>query len=173
MIAFSDKENEVFRVLVKWNHLPEDGTFLVTEDLISNYRHIYDQRFLLNRDVKTPSALRYRRKLAAVSLMKLNREREKIGKQIEVKTKLKSGFVYVISNPMFDGFYKVGFTRDVNARLSTYQTYDPNRGFMLEFSKFFSNGREKEKEVLNKFADAVHSGEWVRASKEQLISALE
>ena len=46
---------------------------------------------------------------------------------------MKSGYLYIISNPSHNGWYKVGVTDDIKARLHTYQTGDPKRSYKVEF----------------------------------------
>ena len=46
---------------------------------------------------------------------------------------MKSGFVYIISNPAHVGWLKIGVTDDINDRLHVYQTGDPKRSYKVEF----------------------------------------
>lgn len=42
-------------------------------------------------------------------------------------------YIYVISNPAFEGWIKIGKANKVDSRLRGYQTYCPGRDFKLEF----------------------------------------
>jgi hypothetical protein len=42
------------------------------------------------------------------------------------------GYVYLISNPAWPGWFKTGKTEDPSERLSKYQTGDPLRAYRLE-----------------------------------------
>ncbi len=42
-------------------------------------------------------------------------------------------YVYIISNAKFPDEYKVGIAKDYKARLNSYQTSDPDRGYRLEY----------------------------------------
>jgi len=78
--------------------------------------------------------------------------------------------VYVISNPAFDGKYKVGIASNVEARLNGYQTSDPERGYKVEYSKWTSHAAECEKHIHAKF-NADH--EWVTGDLTDIIDAIE
>ena len=78
-------------------------------------------------------------------------------------------YVYVISNASYGGEYKVGVARDVKARLNSYQTADPNRGYELEFSMKTLHYREIERHIHEVF-ESRH--EWVRGSLEAIVEAI-
>ncbi len=42
-----------------------------------------------------------------------------------------SGFLYVVTHPKHPGWVKVGQTINTRSRLSSYQTGDPDRGYLL------------------------------------------
>ena len=66
--------------------------------------------------------------------------------------------------------YKVGIASDYQARLNSYQTSDPNRGYHLEYKKHTHLFRSIEKYIHTKF-DNKH--EWVRGQLEDIIRAIE
>ncbi len=78
-------------------------------------------------------------------------------------------YVYVISNPYFIGMYKVGIAKDYKARLNSYQTSDPDRGYRLEYKIHTPLFREIEQYVHNIFEN---KHEWVRADLQDIISAI-
>ncbi len=78
-------------------------------------------------------------------------------------------YVYVISNPYFIGMYKVGIAKDYKARLNSYQTSDPDRGYRLEYKIHTPLFREIEQYVHNVFEN---KHEWVRADLQDIISAI-
>ena len=90
------------------------------------------------------------------------------------QTSEKRGFVYVITNPAYQGYVKVGKALDVLSRLNSYQTYSPMRDYKLEDYKFFSDRKKAEdllKELLcDEQGDA--SGEWFKVSVEEASRAL-
>ncbi len=48
------------------------------------------------------------------------------------QTDIEQKYVYVISNKAYKNEYKVGIAHDIQKRLNSYQTSDPNRGYKLE-----------------------------------------
>ncbi len=78
-------------------------------------------------------------------------------------------YVYVISNAYFIGMYKVGIAKDYKARLNSYQTSDPDRGYRLEYKIHTPLFREIEQYVHNIFEN---KHEWVRADLQDIISAI-
>ena len=75
-------------------------------------------------------------------------------------------FIYVISNKKYPGEYKVGIATDVNKRLGSYQTSDPNRGFKVEFKSETHQYREIEDFIHEKYEN---KHEWVRGNKDDII----
>ncbi len=55
--------------------------------------------------------------------------------------------VYIISNPSYPNDYKVGVAKNVHARLNSYQTSDPDRGYKLEYSVLTPYFTELEKHI--------------------------
>ncbi|MGU9962744.1 MAG: DNA methyltransferase [Candidatus Halichondribacter symbioticus] len=82
-------------------------------------------------------------------------------------------YVYIISNKNFDKpeepdkkEWKVGIASNLKSRLSSYQTSDPNRGYVLEYSFLTPHFREIEKYILGKYENRH---EWVREPDMQKI----
>ncbi len=76
-----------------------------------------------------------------------------------------TGTIYIISNPAFDGEYKVGIAKNVQNRLNSYQTSDPNRGYKLEFSLSTPYYKEIEKHIHTLFEN---KHEWVQGDKKAI-----
>ncbi len=89
---------------------------------------------------------------------------------IQKKHHLIKKYVYVISNPAFVNMYKVGIASNCQARLNSYQTSDPNRGYHLQYKKHTHLFRSIEKHIHTTF-DNQH--EWVRGQLEDIIQAIE
>lgn len=53
-------------------------------------------------------------------------------------------YIYIISNPAFKGWYKIGRTFNIELRLCQYQTADPLRRYKLEFCTEVDNPAEYE-----------------------------
>ena len=75
-------------------------------------------------------------------------------------------YVYIISNPSLEG-YKVGIAKNVEKRLNSYQTSDPNRGYKIEFKVSVPNWLEVESAVHNHFPN---KHEWVQAELKEIIN---
>lgn len=73
--------------------------------------------------------------------------------------KCKSGYFYIISNPAFPNYYKLGFSLDCVDRLNQYQTYSPNRDFKIEKYIAVTNARQVESLVIKILGERMKS-EW-------------
>lgn len=60
------------------------------------------------------------------------------------------GYIYILSNPDFPGYYKIGIAKNLKDRLSTYQTSSPRRNYKVEYKVYHSNCREGEKQAHDK-----------------------
>ena len=78
-------------------------------------------------------------------------------------------YIYVVSNTKYKGEYKVGIAKDYQARLNSYQTGDPDRGYKLEFYLLTEKYREIEQYIHNKF-DNKH--EWVQSNLTDIIQEI-
>ncbi len=159
------KSKLVIEKLIDTGFIPEFGEFDITEDLVDNYQSIYKSLYEKVGVKLTSGNRNYARKLAGIFLMKENQERlshiEKV-KIIKSKYKNNCGIVYVISNPSFPNSYKVGMTKNLESRLKSYQTYDPNRQFKVEHYRFVEDARLTEKKILADFKFSITKGEWIK-----------
>ena len=88
---------------------------------------------------------------------------------------MKSGYLYIISNPAHVGWLKIGITDDINDRLHVYQTGDPKRSYKVEFYINHPDcykAEKKIKEMMHYFAKAQRN-EWFEISLPIAISRLE
>lgn len=156
-MKFLDKELLMISVLENAQVIPKDAVFDITEYQLNKYIELYHNTFnKCQGGIKSTTNARYARKLAGLTLLKINKHR---GASI---SDLKAGIVYLISNPAFIEHFKVGMTLDVQDRLSQYQTYDPYRQFKIEKYEFVLNRRHIE-EILLAHPDMFNeTGEWVR-----------
>lgn len=75
-----------------------------------------------------------------------------------------AGEVYMMSNPAWDGWLKVGMAVDAEDRVRSYQTSSPFRDFDLIMSVCSDNKRETER-VAHKLLERVcddRRGEWFK-----------
>lgn len=91
----------------------------------------------------------------------------------------KEGYVYIISNNNFPGYYKVGITHDIKERLRTYQTASPLRNYKIEYYIHHPNCYRAEKQIAEKlkyFATEIKN-EWYKCNleivKDRLDESLE
>ena len=80
--------------------------------------------------------------------------------------KQKDGYVYVISNPAWKGWYKVGMAVDSQDRCGSYHTSSPHRDYRLEYSKYFLN-RKVAEEIAHDVISEIsldRNGEWFKVS---------
>tara|TARA_Y100001973_G_scaffold70236_1_gene102446 strand:- start:484 stop:981 length:498 start_codon:yes stop_codon:yes gene_type:complete len=149
-------EDLVINTLIERGHLTREN-FTITTDLIDLYELTYCELNNLTPSSK-PRERRYARKLAAMSFVKFKKS---------LKFKLKEGFVYIISNPAWEGKYKIGISHDPKSRLRQYQTYSPDRDYKLEHYSFWLDTREVEKLILSQ--GFKYKNEWVLLDKKELI----
>lgn len=159
------KQDIVISKMIERRHIPSSGTFNITNNLIDLYYEIYHELFSSMRNKDRKTNITFAKRMAGLNLHKLNEFRSKNnGSEIIVKKskeKIESGLIYIISNPAFPGYYKVGITRDIEKRLSAYQTCDPLRRYKVEHFVFCLNARAEEKRILDDFSVNIVQGEWV------------
>lgn len=85
------------------------------------------------------------------------------------------GHVYLITNPAWKGWVKVGMAVDANDRCNQYQTSSPLRDYKLEYSRQFNNRRTAESQA-HKLCDTQsreRNGEWFKLSIKTAISLID
>jgi hypothetical protein len=88
---------------------------------------------------------------------------------------MKEGFLYIVSNPSFPGYYKVGVTANIKSRLHTYQTSDPKRSYKVEYYIFHPDAysaEKKIKEMMKHFAISIKN-EWFEIDLPIVITRLQ
>src|SRR4051812_39263248 len=76
-----------------------------------------------------------------------------------IKRRSSKKYIYIISNSAFKGWYKIGITNNIEKRLSSYQTHDPNKGFFVEFVTPTENSELKEMIVCKAYNS---KSEWIK-----------
>ena len=80
----------------------------------------------------------------------------------------KEGEVYIITNPAFEGWVKVGMAVDAMDRLKGYQTSSPFRDYELQFFCKVNNRRASESQAHQILASKFNQqGEWFQCSIEE------
>jgi predicted GIY-YIG superfamily endonuclease len=76
------------------------------------------------------------------------------------------GYLYIITNKAFPNWVKIGITENLDKRLQQYQTADPFRGYVLEYSlqhPKYIEAEKKIKEFIKPFAKSIRN-EWFEIS---------
>lgn len=80
---------------------------------------------------------------------------------------IKEGYVYVVSNPAWPGYVKIGSAIDVGDRLRSFQTSDPFRSYELQGWRFFNDRLVAEYDI-HRFLDTYRvGGEWFKLDAER------
>ena len=111
----------------------------------------YDERRLINKiNLEGP-----KRKYVA-QLLKLNNETKYAA--------AKEGHVYIITNPAWPNWFKVGSSLDAVNRRNSYQTSSPKRDYKLEYKKYFNKRRSAESRIHIALSGLERSGEWFKTN---------
>ena len=85
------------------------------------------------------------------------------------------GYVYIINNPCWDGWVKVGMAIDAEDRCKQYQTSSPYRDYKLCYLKHFEDRKIAEQSAhkeLKKITD-TYNGEWFKTSVKEAKKTIE
>lgn len=87
----------------------------------------------------------------------------------------KIGCAYIITHPLYEGWSKIGHTKNVRIRWKSYNIYDPLKRFILYFHLSSDFCDELESMALDIFRSMGfrQSGEWVSCSPELAKNILE
>ena len=86
----------------------------------------------------------------------------------------KSGYVYVITNPAWPDWVKVGMAIDAQDRLNSYQTSSPLRDYELKYSVYCKDRRKAERKA-HKSVEAIcvdRKGEWFQLTVEDAVECI-
>ena len=96
---------------------------------------------------------------------------------VEIDNKSTRGHVYIIGNPAFEGWYKVGKAVDAVDRLNNYQTCSPMRDYVLHYYCKFNDRHNAEVEVHSRLRQSLsydeYQAEWFNATIDGIISIIE
>lgn len=151
--SLTEKSLRTIEYLIKQGIVPAHRiNFDITEHMLENAIRIYGQMGNGNGKFNFHLA----RKLHGLNLLML-----KFSRGAKLKD-CKEGMVYLIANPCWPAYLKIGMTIDLDARLKSYQTYDPFQRFYVKNYEFCIDRRLAEKELLEKFQFHLSSGEWIK-----------
>ncbi|QOV06106.1 endonuclease [Rhizobium phage Pasto] len=72
------------------------------------------------------------------------------------------GHLYVITNPAWPGYCKIGRTTGLVSRFRTYQTASPLRDYDLYYSRWFADVCRAERTLKHLYSGQRENGEWFR-----------
>jgi hypothetical protein len=88
--------------------------------------------------------------------------------------KISHGEVYIITNPAWKGWIKIGMAVESKDRLKAYQTSSPLRDYKLRYSKAFLNRRDAETQahaLCSEHAEQVEN-EWFKMTIKKAIQLI-
>ena len=93
---------------------------------------------------------------------------------LQKDAQVKEGYVYVITNPAWPDWVKIGMAIDAEDRLNGYQTSSPMRDYELIHSVYFDDRNKAERDA-HKIADrkGERKGEWFKITEEQALEVLQ
>ena len=85
------------------------------------------------------------------------------------------GYVYIITNPSWEGWVKIGMAIDANDRCNQYQTSSPMRDYKLEYTKQFNHRRIAEAQAHKLCARKAteNNNEWFKINVNDAINLIE
>ncbi len=150
-------EQIIVGIMINESLIPSDKIFQITETHLSFFIKTYGEMFGKSTSgTKTKTNTRFARKLAGLTLLKVNFERKASYNDI------KAGLVYIIENEIYPDHYKLGMTIELESRLNTYQTYDPFRRFKIVKYDFVLDRFLTEKKLLGHPNIIREQGEWIK-----------
>ena len=121
--------------------------------------------------------------LSGQSIEKQSSRRLPIGLAMDGETVFRrsnspEGWLYVITNPKWPEWVKIGKTRNLSKRLSSYNTGSPISQFFYQYRyhRFHENAREIEHKLHSEMRDDSRRGdtnEWYKMSIEEAISIID
>ena len=86
-----------------------------------------------------------------------------------------TGYVYIISNPAWKDWKKVGMAIDAYDRCSAFQTSSPMRDYRVEYCKHFEDRREAEKGIHAVLDESgiERVGEWFKSNTSTLKQVIQ
>jgi len=86
------------------------------------------------------------------------------------RTGVAEGFVYIVTNPAWPGWVKIGSAIDPIDRSRSYNTGSPYRDYELKAYAYSDNRRELEAAIHDGASDVRGQGEWFDMTAEEAIS---
>ena len=113
--------------------------------------------------------------LAAMGLLHFPTVVSRINERVEeLFNEVEDGYVYIIRNPAWKGWVKVGMAIDAFDRTNAYQTGSPFRDYVLVDKEYFEDRRFAEKFIHHKLQPLAkeRNGEWFRIGTNVAVRVL-
>lgn len=98
--------------------------------------------------------------------------KKKVIKKSEEFLRKESRYCYIVTNPAFPNYIKLGITNDPVRRLISYQTADPFRKYKLEYKILINSFIALEIEKHFKCNFSLDNGEWYKMEVNTAISII-
>jgi len=98
------------------------------------------------------------------------------GETLFIRSRDPSGWLYVVTNPKWQRWVKIGVSRNLKKRLSSYNTSSPHKDYIVEWHKFHENSIQVEAFIHNlSTLNSIRgeSKEWYNLSVQKCIPILE
>lgn len=134
------------------------GNFKITKELLDKVELVTSPKCQSTKFNKRKSG----RRLDMLSLIKSKRLAGIPAKDI------KEGFVYIMSNPAWEGYYKVGYSLEPRDRLIQAQVFSPLGDYKIEGYFISSDAKAMESFIHSKLSNFHVRGEWFKVKLENL-----
>ena len=146
------RTKRVIEILTERKIVPTIRIFDITERMLEEAVRIYGEMFGTGNGRFNYG---YARRLWGLNLLRLKFSRG------AKPSECRGGMVYLIANPAWPKYLKIGMSVDTEKRLASYQTYDPLKRYYIKHYEFVLDRREAEKRLLDEFQINLVDGEWV------------
>lgn len=91
-------------------------------------------------------------------------------KVLDAYNSTKQGYVYLIRNPAWMGWHKIGMAVDAEDRLKSYQTGSPHRDYELVHKVLCKDRRKAEAFMHEKLSGFTQRNEWFEVTQAEALA---
>jgi hypothetical protein len=103
-----------------------------------------------------------------------SRHTDELAKLDNYHTGVVEGFIYILSNPAWPGYLKIGCAIDPINRCASYQTGSPLRDYQLEHYIYSADRKRLERRIHSALKQSRSAtSEWFEVSLERAIQCLD
>jgi len=96
-----------------------------------------------------------------------------INKTFETRRNKGGGYLYVVTNPVWPSYCKIGRTHNLQSRLRAYQTGDPNRDYVLYYTRYFPDACTAERVLSGLYNGSKTRHEWYQIHAEDAANLID